>query len=444
VRTQRGVLGASTPYVLGIGIVVGLLLAGLAVPFLVADRATTQAVVAGGPGGGPDGPSDVGVTDTTIKVGFSGPDLAKLGNFGFGNIDSGDVEGRFRALVDSVNAKGGINGRTIVPVFNQYDFVTDPAAGAQAACTTMVTDARVFAVVDAGPYPGSGVSCYTDQQIPFLTLNGYTAGSYESGYLFTAFPTYQRSLRDQVAYLDAHSLLDGKTIGVFTDEGSQFKAVQEALVPAIEATGHKVVDIETVNEDATALQQAPAVLSNFKAHNVDFLIVATLPLFAKTLPELAARQGFTPTYAYSDFFNEISDAYGDYGPANNGAIGLTSTRIGEDKTGAPVPAADQACLDRVAANKENLQRGSQPYVIAMYQCTMFDLFVEAATRTGKQLTHAGFVAAAEGIGTIEVPNSANGSTAPGKHDLLDGLRPVTYNSACPCWAVAGDFADPSR
>jgi Periplasmic binding protein len=424
--------------VLGIGIVVGLLLAGVAVPFLLADRATTQVV--SGPGAA--GQSDPGVADTAVKVGFTRPDLTNLKQFNFGYLDSGDVEGRFRALVDAQNAKGGINGRRIDPVFASYDIAADPAAAAQAACTTMVTDQKVFAVIDAGPYPASGVSCYTDAGLPFFTLNGYIEGSYQSGLLFTAFASYERTLREQVAYLNAHHLLDGKTIGVFTDSGSQLRSVQNALVPAVEAAGQKVVDIESVDEDTTALQQLPAVLAGFKSHHVDVVIMATLGPFAKLFPTLAAAQGFTPKFALSDFYNEISDAYGDYGPASNGAIGLTATRAGEAKAGDPIPAADQSCLDRVGS-KENLQRDTQPYIIAMYQCALFDVFVASATKAGHTLTHAGLVSSAEQLGSFPVPYSSDGSIGPGKHDIADGLRAVTYDSSCPCWTTSGEpFAVP--
>src|SRR5215510_2219128 len=70
-----------------------------------AGGATTQATTPA-----PTGPSP-GVTDTSVKVGVTYVDASALQAVGL-NYDLGDVEGAYQALFDSINADGGINGRT--------------------------------------------------------------------------------------------------------------------------------------------------------------------------------------------------------------------------------------------------------------------------------------------------------------------------------------------
>jgi len=79
-----------------------------------------------------------GVTPTSIKLGITYLDAAAIRNIV--NIDPGNYHVAYTALIDQINAKGGINGRKIVPVFEAIDPIgTTPAATActgSSACST--------------------------------------------------------------------------------------------------------------------------------------------------------------------------------------------------------------------------------------------------------------------------------------------------------------------
>src|SRR5689334_10369549 len=62
----------------------------------------------------PTGPSP-GVTDDSVKVGITYVDLEALGDIV--TLDHGDYEVAYNAVIDDINADGGVNGRTIEPVF---------------------------------------------------------------------------------------------------------------------------------------------------------------------------------------------------------------------------------------------------------------------------------------------------------------------------------------
>ena len=84
-----------------------------------------------------------GVTDDTIKIGVNYVDTASLTAVGL-NFDLGDYQATYQALVDDINADGGINGRQARTVFAPID-PTGPAS-ADAACLKLTEDDDVFLV----------------------------------------------------------------------------------------------------------------------------------------------------------------------------------------------------------------------------------------------------------------------------------------------------------
>ncbi len=95
-----------------------------------------------------------GVTPTTIKVGITYPDVAAIKSIV--NVDPGNYQKAYQALIDKINARGGINGRKIVPVFAAINPLgTAPAA---TACTELTEDDKVFVVM--GFFQTPDTACY--------------------------------------------------------------------------------------------------------------------------------------------------------------------------------------------------------------------------------------------------------------------------------------------
>lgn len=104
--------------------------------------------------GAADDHSGQGVTPTSIKLGITYLDAAAVRNIV--NLDPGNFQVAYTALIDQINAKGGINGRKIVPVFEPIDPIgTAPAAK---ACTALTEDDKVFAVI--GFFQAADTACY--------------------------------------------------------------------------------------------------------------------------------------------------------------------------------------------------------------------------------------------------------------------------------------------
>jgi hypothetical protein len=104
-----------------------------------------------------------GVTPTSIKVGITYADVAAIRNLI--NVDPGNYQVAYTALIDQINARGGINGRKIVPVFAPVN--PQGTAGAATACTQLTEDAKVFAVI--GFFLPPDTACYvTTHDVPII------------------------------------------------------------------------------------------------------------------------------------------------------------------------------------------------------------------------------------------------------------------------------------
>lgn len=91
-----------------------------------------------------------GFNEREIFVGYYTAKGAKqaFDAFGASSVDYGDQEAQAKAVIADINARGGVAGRKLMPVFYDYDYsATNPSANAQAACTRWTQDRPVFAVV---------------------------------------------------------------------------------------------------------------------------------------------------------------------------------------------------------------------------------------------------------------------------------------------------------
>ena len=86
-----------------------------------------------------------GVSKDEIKVGITYLDLAAVRAAGVANVDHGDYEKTYNAVIDDLNKNGGVNGRKIVPVFAKIDPLG--TAPAEEACVKLTEDDHVFAVI---------------------------------------------------------------------------------------------------------------------------------------------------------------------------------------------------------------------------------------------------------------------------------------------------------
>ena len=216
----------------------------------------------------PPGPAP-GVTDDSIKVGVQYVDLASLGDVV--TIDHGDYEAAYTALFDDINANGGINGRTVEPVFAGINPVGTEFA--DAACVQLTEDEEVFAVM--GFFLGDGVLCPLEThqtaviggsmspetleraQAPWYTAE---AGTDQTGAVLTTF--------------DEGGEFDG-TLGVYA--GPEDQAQMDIVLAQLDELGIDVAESAVVDapaDDLAAVNAATGVIAQrFESSGVDQVLV---------------------------------------------------------------------------------------------------------------------------------------------------------------------------
>ena len=87
-----------------------------------------------------------------LYLGFpTNNDVNRAAPSGVGATNFGDQPSIIKAVVGDINRRGGILGRTVVPLFHDIataNLETDPTSQAQATCTAFTQDAHVVAVVN--------------------------------------------------------------------------------------------------------------------------------------------------------------------------------------------------------------------------------------------------------------------------------------------------------
>ena len=203
-----------------------------------------------------------GVTPTSIKLGITYLDAAAIKNVV--NIDPGNYQVAYTALIHQINAKGGINGRKIVPVFEPINPIgTAPAA---TACAALTEDDKVFAVI--GFFQPADTACYLDtHETPIL---GATLTNSASTQAKAPWFNYVMSDNDlipkEMKAFEQEGVFAKKKVAVVGDTsdraeiGLVLSELKRLKVPVIQTAINSVPDTDqaaTNSEYATIAQKFP-------------------------------------------------------------------------------------------------------------------------------------------------------------------------------------------
>lgn len=215
------------------------------------------------------GVSGQGVTADTIKVGITYPDLAAIRSVV--NIDHGDYKAAYTAIINDINSRGGINGRKLVPVFAPVNPIG--TAPADAACTKLTEDDKVFAVLGAATNP----QCYiTTHGVPIVGTN--VSSSQATGAKapwFNATLTTDHALTKLLDVLAKQGVFKGHKVGVVGQSEDQAD-VNNLALPELKKLGVPVAqtainDAPTTDVNA-GYQQYKLIANKFQAAGVDLVV----------------------------------------------------------------------------------------------------------------------------------------------------------------------------
>lgn len=341
-----------------------------------------------------------GVTKKAIDLGVTYVDLAGTDV----NIELGDWEAMYNAVIDDVNANDGINGRDINPVFAPVSPVgTVPA---QEACVKLTEDQQVFAVI--GFFLADAPLCYVAQHdTPVLGgVQSAEALAQAKAPWFSLEANDDRFAQVLEAFAADGKFKKGETVGIISDASSQ-GLLDDVVLPKLDELKVKstTAEITAAQGDTVATeQQAGVIAERFDTDGIKTVLIVgqTAIQFGNAL----AATDYRPTLLVLG--ENILRSFVQQ-------EGSDLTVVKDAITAAPVIDFDdpdlQACfglitdatgyeIEEVALAGEPEYRRSSEIV-----CRAVAFFEQLASGAGKNPTSKSLAKAPAKLGSIEIPGS---------------------------------------
>ena len=357
----------------------------------VAAVALVALVVIAGAGASPS--ADPGVTATTVLVGGTVPLTGEAA--AFGSVGPGA-----KAYFDYVNAKGGVNGRTV-----EYRYYDDAYNPAQTVLLTrrLVEADKVFAVFNSiGTANNLAIRDYLNaQSVPQLWVGD---GSQSIGRSFARYPW---TLGFLMSYRGEGNVY-GKTIvktrpkakvAVLYENTELGRDMLTGLTRAVAGKGPKIVAKQSYEFTGADVSSQVALL---KASGADTLMLFATPKFFLNAIRAAHNLGWKPQVYIASVSIEptiMGIARLNARELTKGALSIAFLKNPND----PVWAKDPiVALYRTIMKKYN-PTGRPTDVYNWYGMTTAWTMVETLRKAGKNLTRAGLLKAAQSLDTEANP-----------------------------------------
>lgn len=350
-----------------------------------------------------------GVTADTITLGVAITDVTVF-------ADVGDILARYQPLVDATNAAGGINGRRVEIITEQWGILDSVAF--EAACVALTEDNEVFLVLGFMPAGWGSIFCYTDIN-ETIVINTADLDQQDldmsDGRLITTRPYQFGSLLAGLELLRPE--LEGARVVIY---GASVDGRIETAEELLRSFGAEILEVtrqQVGGEDLIAAEAEIDIhVERWRTRNPDWIINVDGAV-AGSLHGLE-RAGLTD-------WNIVTPA--NDAPSNN-AMGADlskfSNLIATGEPGAEELAAQglygiPECFEIINAatgqglgtsgKAEDAQAGT-----AIEVCAAWDVFVALATAAGPNLTPESFLQAGYDLGSFPMAGSPSGSLAPDK------------------------------
>lgn len=409
----------------------------------------TSASGDGSSGGSSASGAVVGVTVTQIKLGYLLLDTGSLSRIGISvpGVDPAQQKQAFEAYMKDVNDRGGIHGRKLVGVYENFDVLSQDDM--RRACLAL-RDQKVFAAVAAGGYQGPALLCITEEGQTPLFNNGThgTPSEYmrrSDGRLITMFPHSDRLMLNWVAELHAMGTLKGKQIGITSQESTNpgDTVVGGGLIPSLEEFGYTATHHSKFSADqSTAASQVPVEVQQMQTKGVDVVFLTTSTLASSQFVQTADNQGFRPRYTLTDWSSMNNDTSNQSMPESyNGTIGITTYRVGEHRIGIGETPEEKRCraIYEKHSGRKLAEKGQNEHGLTQGNCTTVTALFKAAENAGQTLTRDTLIAGVRQIGTFPMSMWGGGSFGPNKLDAADPVRTIVWKSDCRCLIPTSGF-----
>lgn len=374
-----------------------------------------------------------GITEDTIHIGVGFWDTSVFG-FGF----FGDPDLVWSALIDAVNARGGVNGRNLEYTIAGFN----PASNEQmlGACIALTEDAQVFAVL--GGMRGDANYCVSEQH-ETIHLGSQVSAEGEAlerarapiAGFFSAGNVRESSF---IAELEAIGWFDGaQSIGVHYPGDAIADRLADEVAQAmrdLDLDLELVLNIDDLVLDEDTLEsQTDIMREQARSADLDRIII-----FGPAATGLITYGELDVDLAAVDSNNFTTAINAGIDPAHLDGTIATTDRI--SLASDPIDAATQQCLDdaQAAISDVRFERPGPgvvnnaddpnywPYTVLA--CRDLYLFVQAAAAAGVNPTNDSFRAGIESLSNTSLPQIPFVSFAPGKYNGGDTLRLVMFDA----------------
>lgn len=418
------------------------------------DGAAPVGAGTGGGAGTAAGPVRLGpgITDTTVKIGMiysSNLNEAQKAT-GREDLGTGDPKAQQQALVDEINRTGGFGGRRVVLDAYSISATTSDAEQAfNAACEHFVKDAKVFAVITAGP-ESFGVCLEKGGVLHVgsdLTAATSKSTSLQPHGLRPAGITMDDSARLLVDGLDQQGYFKDSVVGVITFDSKPHKdAVEKVMLPALKRIGHPakekffVQSPRGVSDYGSMSSSISSAVLRFRTNGVTHVIIFDQQGRITTFFTPAAEsQEYRPRYGFT------SQAGFQVGLKGGGV----SREQAEDAAGIGWLPAFDVPVDRSKLspgakrcddffNRKGMPAtGENAMVIQQFQCQDAWLLDTIMDRLTTEVTREAFIRLAETSGPLLSAATLGMGFDAGHHDGVTVVRNVGWDGGCGCFRYVG-------
>jgi len=362
-----------------------------------------------------------GITASTVKVGFTVVQLGTLEQaLGFKVADYGGVgteTKQINAVVDYINAHGGMGGRKVQADLRTYTALTDSPEQSQAACDGFTQDDRVFGIVLDAALQNNTVPCYTAAHTIIADeteiAHDQTQFVSDSPYLWSPTqPEYTSFLKAQLAAMNSGHFFDGNTgvLVVPDDDPVSRRAATTVVKPYLDSLGITNEQTSYVNGTNTGLlgaTSATAIAAGTNARLNRVISVGGARILAVALSVQAAGT-YRSTWGISTFDDPAWIQLNGAAIAENRRPGMVgfgyapSRDLPRDTGGPPFPdpsnpmqvLCHQIVTDAGASPPNNARNNWTEALQycdgAMFMKSVLDKLPGKATVTGEQFKDAAF------------------------------------------------------
>lgn len=398
--------------------------------------------------GGAAGPATgKGFTATTVRIGYGVCEdcAGAAAALGVAAASTGDQEAQLKAMVSSLNKRGGLLGRQIQLVRAGISSNNGDEVNGQKACTTWTQDNKVAAVVIPQVAGATLYECLAKAGTPLITdrsahLSDTTLTRYANTLLQPGGMSTDRFLRLMLDSLvdrgffskwDARAGAAGTAplkVGVLYNEEQDEAYQGKLLIQLLKAQGYPVAETVTYANSATGIAAAShSAVLRFRQAGVTHVFGAGL-LFWQD----AETQGYRPRNAIRDIDVNVPSNASPRQLA--GAMGVSYTPAGDvsesNYPGDPTPATKRC---REVMTSAGLKIRSNPELYSMeVVCDQMTLLSDAFSRS-RSLTAAGLLAGVNALGAWQSAQTWVSRFGPGQHASTLAVRDLSYRSSCSCF-----------